>query len=1303
MQKNENNAEKTGTIFQTMAFFAQKTTIIGLSVLTLQNRGKDPKQVHKRWFFPTKLTISINLINLQIMKLKMLLVALLLNGGGNLAFAQTDVTSQYIQNPGFEDGNVRFYDINTDRGVEKPNGWSVEWYQDDVRGKNGMTFIAETMHQDNKTWKAPFGKAYMGRMRWENATLYLRQTMCDLRPGKYSLSFKATAYTDTDGAGTLSVFVAGQTKDVTVETTDPSSWNTYTIDFEAAEGKKYATIEVVISRTKDKNFKFGIDQFSLTYDGSTYYSSIIAKAQELYDNNKDWATGADVLLQAIQDNSGKTIVSEINAAIESLEAAMRAFKSANTVDMTDRITNPTFDSNINGWTCTGGDGNAYQFQNSKQVNFEGGFLEKWRDSWIGAWNQKDFDVCQTINNLPKGEYIIKAAIMAQMQGGKESLKDTYTNKKHGGPYYIDDEHGVWLYGTSGSETSTTWANSENSTLISGVGAVYRTATVDVQDGSLTIGFKGVGSPKGGTELGTYANWVACDNWTLSYFGFDPTSLLNQLSELRSEAGEVLADVAYTNVTGSERTELTSAKDATVEETKVALDAAILRLRKAIDAFKAAKTAYDNYQIEKSTADKFGISLDAPNSAADAEAKMKEMNVAEFNKVSKDYTTSIELGTWTTNGAATFHNEHWSGNDVDYLNQNDSNGQGWNSTSWTMTCEQTITLPEGEYVFKAAGRKSTNAYLDLLVKAGETELGVVSNFPNGNVGLGITKSGKASFDPSETYARNENTGYGWQWRFVPFTLTKETDVTFTISAGANEIHNWASFGDYTVMVKPNIAASKIAYEQAVAKADAAKVDYPIAACTELTGLENAKTVTSETVEGYENAIAAIESAIAALTDARTAYQSLAEAKSITQDELPYAAAEKYTALQNAIAVETTADITKNIAETYASAITTALRAYYESNAKAEKVSGVDYTEKLPVSKAADAMPAIWYAELRVNKGQGATDSEGTVTESYFDSNSTFYGSANLTAHLTQTVEGLPTGKYLVTVQARGASYLKSLTLTAGSESMDLSVQSPKGVFGNMWDDYSLLTSVDKSGSLTIKVSGITNSKSSWFSFNDIRLYRLGDLDEVALDEDANNTITAGLAKVTLKRTIVEGVWNTLVLPFEMSNEEVLSVFGEGAKVAAFSNADANDVYFTTTEEGVKANTPVLIQAAARTEFTFDGYTLVEGTAKAEGAMFDFVGSYAPTNLANGEYMLSGNKFWKNEDKGYNVKGFRAYLSPKTSTEVKSLNLIMDDVATGITIADLDADAEGKTYNMAGQRVSSNYKGLVIKNGKKAVIK
>ncbi|MGM9708676.1 MAG: DUF642 domain-containing protein [Prevotella sp.] len=1232
-------------------------------------------------------------------KLKTCLIALGLLGGGSFAVAQTDVTATYIQNPSFEESYVRFLDINNDRGVEKPNGWSVEWYQESTTDKNGMTFVASSMTQDGATWNAPLGNAYFARMRWANSTLYLRQTMCDMLPGHYTLKFKAIAF--TSGAGTLTVTVAGQTQNVTVETTATSSWNDYSIEFDMAEGQKYATIEAKGDRTND-NFKFGIDEFTLTFDGSSYYPSLIAKAQALYDDNKDWTIGADVLQQAITDNSGKSEIADINNAIEALEAAIVTFKDANTVDVTARITNPTFDSNISGWTCTGGDGNPFQRQTSTQTNFSGGFLEKWRNGWNGGYNQKNFDVSQTITNLPKGEYTIKAAILAQMQGAKETLSNDYKNKKHGGPYYIDDEHGVWLYGTSGSTTAASWANSENTNLVAGAGGVYRTATIDVQDGTLTIGFKGVGSTNGGTELGTYANWVACDNWSLSYFGFDPTTLLSDLAALKSEAEALLANAEYENVTGGERTALEAAKGVTPEEKKTALETAISNLQAAINTFKAAKTSYDNFVEEKATADKFSISIETPTSAADAVAKMQQLNVDEYTKVTGEYTTSIELGSWTTSGAANFDNEHWSGTKRNYLNQDDSGGKGWNSNSWTMTCEQTITLPAGEYVFKAAGRKSTNAHLNLIVKNGETTIGTVSNFPNGNVGLGITTDGEASFDAGKTYA-NSNKGFGWQWRFVPFTLETETSITFTIDAGSDILHNWTSFGDYTVMAKPSLVASKSAYSQVCANADLAISAFPVAACAEIEAVNTAKTVSEETIEAYDNATLAVTAAVEALAAVKAKYQTLVDAKNAAQEELPYASASKYAALTAAKAVETTSETTATDAETYTANITSALRAYYESNGKAEGVEGaVDYTSLMPVTVAGDAMPSISYAELRVNNGQGATDSEGNTTTYYYDTNGTFYGSTNLTAHLTQTVTGLPTGKYLLTVQARGSSNLKSLTLTAGSESMNLNVQANTGVYGNMWDDYSLVTTVDKSGELLVKISGVTNSKSSWFGFNNFRLVKIANLDAVTLDESEDNTITAGLADVTLKRSIVANVWNTLVLPFNMTNDEVLSVFGEGAQVAAFSNTDGENVNFDTTTEGITANVPVLLKAAAGTEYAFNGYTLVEGNPIAEGTMYDFVGNYkAKYDLVDGEYMLYGSKFWKNDNMGYNVKGFRAYLRPKSAESAKSLNLVIDGQTTGLKLNTVTGEVEGESYNLAGQRVVDSYKGLVIKNGKKVI--
>ena len=1232
-------------------------------------------------------------------KLKLCLIALGLLGGGNSVIAQTDVTATYIQNPGFEEEYVRFLDINTDRGVEKPNGWSVEWYQS-AKDQNGMTYVATEMNQDDQVWSAPSGKAYLGRIRWQNATLYLRQTMRDLRPGKYTLNFKAIAY--TNGGGTMSVSVAGQTKSVNVGSTNPSSWNDYSIDFTIADGQKYATIEVKAERTKDL-FKYGIDEFTLSYDGSTYYPSIISKAQTLYNDNKDWATDADALAQAITDNSGKADVADINAAIVALETAMATFREANTVDMTSRIVNPTFDSNISGWTCTGSDG-TFKFQNSSQVNITGGFMESWRKGWTGTWNHKSFDASQTITGLPKGEYTIKAAIMAQMQGGKEAFSSsltTYKNKKHGGPYYIDDEHGVWLYGTSGSTTSTCWANSENSTLISGVGAEYRTATVDVQDGTLTIGFKGVGSINGGTELGTYANWIACDNWTLSYFGFDPATLLSDLAALKSEAEALLANAAYENVTGSERTALAAAKGVTPEEKKTALETAISNLQAAMNTFKAAKTSYDEFVAERTYAtEKFEVTdVASPTSADDAVRLTNTLNVAEYNYVKDKYTVAIKVGSeWPTNNISSNKGQHWSGNSTTTYDDK------WSSSAWTGSKTLQLTLPAGRYILKASGRKLTNAQLALKVSVEDSELGSVSNFPNTNVGKGIATDGSANFSDDAAYA-NGNNGYGWQWRFVPFTIdADDTAVNISVEASGDG-GAWISICDYELFAIPNVATATMEYEQVLDEAQNTPATYPAVTGEELTDL-NAKISADkgETVESITAVTASLRNAMATLIDANSAYVSFNDAKSLTVIEtLPYASSEKYTAMVTAASVESASS--KADAEAKTADILRTRRDYVESNGIAEGVEGaVDYTSSMPVTVAGDAMPSISYAELRVNSGQGATDSEGNNTTYYFDTNNTFYGSTKLTAHLTQTVTGLPTGKYLLTVQARGASNLKSLTLTAGSESMNLNVQANTGVYGNMWDDYSLVTTVDKSGELLVKISGVTNSKSSWFGFNNFRLVKIANLDQITLEEDKDNSITAGLADVTLKRTIVANVWNTLVLPFHMTNDEVLSVFGADAQVAAFSNTDGENVNFDTTTEGIKANVPVLLKAAAGTEYAFNGYTLVKGTPKFEGTQYDFVGNYnAKYNLADGEYMLSGSKFWKNDGaKNYHVKGFRAYLSPKTpEAAAKSLNLVIDGTTTGLKLNTVTGEVEGESYNLAGQRVADSYKGLVIKNGKKVI--
>lgn len=908
-----------------------------------------------------------------------------------------------------------------------------------------------------------------------------------------------------------------------------------------------------------------------------------------------------------------------------------------------------------GWTCP-----AHTAGNN---NYTEGTGDTQLEGWSGGTMNVKYE--QTLTNLPEGKYIVKARV--------HDTNDT----------------GALLYATSGSNTVTGDMGKDY--------AVVPTEVISIIDKTLTIGIKGENI--GGT-------WMTGDDFQVFFVGIDLSALHATYSSLQSEAEALLANAEYTNVTGSERTDLVAVKEVTPEESKAAIETAISNLQAAINTFKAAKTSYDNFVEEKTTADKFDISIEAPISAADAVTKMQQLNVAEYTTVTNDYTTSIELGTWTKSGATNFNNEHWSGTKRDYLNQDDSNGKGWNSSAWTMTCEQTITLPAGDYVFKAAGRKSANAYLNLVVKNGETTIGTVSNFPNGNVGRGITTDGEASFDEGKTYANNNN-GSGWQWRFVPFTLDAETSVTISINAGADAIHNWASFGDYTVMAKPSLVASKSAYNQVCANADAAINEFPVATCAEISAVNTAKTVSEETIVAYDNATAAVTAAVETLTAAKATYQALVNAKNAEQSVLPYALPSKYTELTTAKAVEITAETTATNAETYTANITTALRAYYESNGKAEGVTGaVDCTNKVTNADFSDGLNG-WSSSqgggsLGTLNGETWTNADGSAGGKYYDYNN---GSAN-NQHGYQVVTGLDPGKYIVTLKARAKSGFYLYLFVNDNKKVDINeIGNTGGVFDRGWNDYTAEFIVDKAGSVKIEVANTPPSnQAGWFGFGDVRLVKIADLDAVTLDETTDNTIKEGVAKVTLKRTIVADVWNTLVLPFDMTNEEVGTVFGAGAQVAEFSNSEGVNVNFDTTEEGIKANTPVLLKADAATEFSFNGYTLVVGEPKAAGTEYDFVGSYnASYNLNEGEYMLNGSKFWKESGEGYYIKGFRAYLKAKAPSAAKSLNLVIDGQTTGLKLNTVTGDVEGETYNIAGQKVTDTYKGIVIMNGRKSVRK
>ena len=218
--------------------------------------------------------------------------------------------------------------------------------------------------------------------------------------------------------------------------------------------------------------------------------------------------------------------------------------------------------------------------------------------------------------------------------------------------------------------------------------------------------------------------------------------------------------------------------------------------------------------------------------------------------------------------------------------------------------------------------------------------------------------------------------------------------------------------------------------------------------------------------------------------------------------------------------------------------------------------------------------------------------------------------------------------------------------------------------------------------------------------------------LTLDETSSDAITAGTYdNVTLKRNFNAG-WNTVCLPFTISDVE--GFFGAGAKAYNFTSFTDGNLGFTNVAE-LTASYPyiVYVPAAITDDIALTNITIASGDASAwyryqSGAYFR--GTYAP--IAAGGWtkndpsdviygVTSAGKIQK-AGASATMKGFRAYFDLPAGS---SARLAIYDDATGITTI-LDAkelNNDGKVYNLNGQRVENAYKGLYIVNGKKVVVK
>ena len=145
--------------------------------------------------------------------------------------------------------------------------------------------------------------------------------------------------------------------------------------------------------------------------------------------------------------------------------------------------------------------------------------------------------------------------------------------------------------------------------------------------------------------------------------------------------------------------------------------------------------------------------------------------------------------------------------------------------------------------------------------------------------------------------------------------------------------------------------------------------------------------------------------------------------------------------------------------------------------------------------------------------------------------------------------------------------------------------------------------------------------------------------------------------------------------------------------------------------VPAETGVLLRGTAGATYTLTG-TNSEAATVTDNALVAVTEKTSIAQESDGyvNFGLSGGEFKKVNAAGGTVKANRAYLHILKSslpTGAKSIALAWDGETTGIANLNVDAndnfDANAPMYNLAGQRVGKSYKGIVVVNGKKVLIK
>lgn len=428
------------------------------------------------------------------------------------------------------------------------------------------------------------------------------------------------------------------------------------------------------------------------------------------------------------------------------------------------------------------------------------------------------------------------------------------------------------------------------------------------------------------------------------------------------------------------------------------------------------------------------------------------------------------------------------------------GGNWLGSNWTVSFEQTVTLPAGSYRLSVMGRGEKDLSWNRMVVTPDVEGVRVNGHVVNEATTTLPHVDLAMYGAGGTVAPYTR---GWYDSYIDFESDGTTPMVIAMQSSATPTHQWVSFTNFRLTKFTETAALVQEANELLNSSEYAVV----------TGTERGDLSTVATANGAT--VAELNAAINAFKAARAAYQNRVDVFAVwtaNRSKALEATPALLTAFDEALAATPTNAADANA---QADAANVAGRAaLLSSSVGAGKADYNDLSDLIKNRLTTDDIREwAWEAEPGYALGNMRTMSNeapfNTPIVWYFDTNS--WNNSNWGGRFSQTTQLLDAGNYRVTVLARGNTGFDYYQLFAKSGDNEVVADVEKigntgGLFGRGWNVYQVDITTTERAPLTLGVKAATTPNQQWLSFGDFHLSFFGNMatSSVADIETESNT-------------------------------------------------------------------------------------------------------------------------------------------------------------------------------------------------------